>query len=108
LFYPYPYEYTVQIISTSSVYAAKLQRSIPRTKLEENAKSEFEELEKEFKALIEERGRIIDQTIHIQHKENPDHHFLFEDADFSSATIKQQIKEGENDAEAALAEKKEQ
>jgi hypothetical protein len=59
------------------------------------------------KGLIEERGRIIDQTIRIQRKENPDHHFLFEDADFSSATIKQQIKEGENDAEAALAEKKE-
>jgi NTE family protein len=77
------------------------------TKLEGSAKSEFEELEEEFKGLIEERGRIIDQVIHIQRKENPDHHFLFEDADFSSATIKQQIKEGEIDGEAALAEKKE-
>ena len=85
----------------------RMHSILSTTKLEGNAKSEFEELEEEFKGLIEERGRIIDQTIHIQRKENPDHHFLFEDADFSSVTIKQQIKEGEKDAEAALAEKKE-
>lgn len=85
----------------------KMHRILSTTKLEGSAKSEFEELQKEFNSIIEERGRIIDKIIHIERKEDPDHHFIFEDADFSSATIKQQIKEGEVDAEAALAEKKE-
>jgi NTE family protein len=31
-----------------------------------------------------------------------DHHFIFEDADFSIATIKRLIQEGEKDAEEAL------
>lgn len=47
-------------------------------------------------------GTMIDKLLLIQRRENPDHHFLFEDADFSIATIKELIKEGEKDAEEML------
>jgi hypothetical protein len=43
---------------------------------------------------------------HIQRRERPSHHFIFEYADFSIATVRQRIKEGEELAEAILKENK--
>src|ERR1051326_888574 len=66
------------------------------------AMSRFKELEQEYNSVMEERGTMIDKLLLVQRRENPDHHFLFEDADFSIATIKELIKEGEKDAEEML------
>jgi NTE family protein len=64
-------------------------------------KERFLKMEKEYHRLASERGAIIDDIIKIERSE--DVHFLFEDADFSSATIKKLIKQGEDDAEKALS-----
>ena len=47
---------------------------------------------------------IMNEVIRIQRKEEKEH-FIFEDADFSTAKIKKLISQGEQDAENALAEK---
>jgi len=58
-------------------------------------------VEQEYHKLASERGAVIDQVVKIQRHEHQ--HFLFEDADFSIATIKELISMGENDASEALA-----
>ena len=58
-------------------------------------------LEPKYHKFAVERGAIIKEIIRIERQE--DMHFLFEDADFSIATIKQLIQNGEKDAENALA-----
>ena len=45
----------------------------------------------------------MNEIIGIQRKE--EEHFIFEDADFSTAKIKKLISQGEQDTENALAEK---
>ena len=57
---------------------------------------------------MQERGAIIDELVYIQRKEGHGHRFLFEDADFSVATVKQLIKEGEQDAEETLKQTQKQ
>jgi NTE family protein len=57
----------------------------------------------EYHKLARERGAIIDDIIRIERTEHV--HFLFEDADFSLATIRKLIKQGEEDTGKALAEK---
>lgn len=69
--------------------------------LDEKAKSRLASLEKEYHRLASERGGIIDKIIRIQRREH--FHFLFEDADFSIATIRESIDNGERDAKEALA-----
>lgn len=68
---------------------------------DEEAKKRFGHLEPEYHKLASERGGIIDQIIKIQRSEH--RHFLFEDADFSMATVKELIDAGERDAKKALA-----
>ena len=46
------------------------------------------------------RGAIIEHVVKIERKE--DTHYIFEDADFSVATIKKLIRQGEQEAEEAL------
>lgn len=69
--------------------------------LDEKAKSRLEQLEKEYQKIASDRGGIINQIIRIQRSEHM--HFLFEDADFSLATVKELIDKGERDAKEALA-----
>ncbi len=71
--------------------------------LDEETKARFKKIEPEYHKLACERGAIIQGIIRIERKEES--HFIFEDADFSVATIKQLIKQGEEDAETVLAEK---
>lgn len=68
---------------------------------DEKSKQVLERLEPEYHRLASERGGIIDQIVRIQRHEH--RHFLFEDADFSLATIKELISAGERDAKEALA-----
>ena len=64
----------------------------------------FREIRPEYHKLAEYRGAIIDEITKIERSEE-DVHYILEDCDFSLATIKKLIKQGEQDAETALAKK---
>jgi NTE family protein len=64
-------------------------------------KDRFDKMELEYNKLARQRGAIIKEIVHIERPEKT--HFLFEDADFSVATIKKLIRQGEEDTEKALA-----
>jgi NTE family protein len=68
--------------------------------IDENMKDLFFKIEKEYHKVATDRGAIIEQITKIEREE--DTHFIFEDADFSTQTIKKLIKQGEADAEEAL------
>ena len=72
--------------------------------IEENMRELYFQIEREYHKLAGDRGTIIEEITKIERTE--DIHFIFEDADFSTATIKNLIKQGEEDAENAKAEKK--
>jgi NTE family protein len=69
--------------------------------IEESLRDLFFQIEKEYHKLAGGRGTIIEEITKIERSE--DIHFIFEDADFSTATIKNLIKQGEEDAENVLA-----
>lgn len=66
-------------------------------------KKRLEKLEPEYQKLAFERGAIIREITRINRKETK--HYLFEDADFSAATIKELIRKGEIDAQETLDKK---
>lgn len=68
--------------------------------IEESLRDLFFQIEKEYHKLAGDRGTIIEEITKIERSE--DIHFIFEDADFSTATIKNLIKQGEEDAENVL------
>ena len=63
----------------------------------------FDKMELEYNKLARRRGAIIKDIVRIERPEKM--HFLFEDADFSVATIKKLIGQGEEDTDKALATK---
>ena len=63
-------------------------------------KDRFDKMEREYNKLARQRGAIIKEIVRIERPEKT--HFLFEDADFSVATIKKLIRQGEDDTERAL------
>jgi NTE family protein len=63
-------------------------------------KERFDKMELEYNKIARQRGAIIKKIVRIERPEKT--HFLFEDADFSVATIKKLIKQGEDDTEKAL------
>ena len=73
------------------------------SKLDEKAKRRVKMLEPKYNDLINNRGGIIDKLVIIRRKESPGRHHIFEDADFSSESIKELIKQGEEDAKNAIA-----
>jgi NTE family protein len=68
-------------------------------------KDRFMKMELEYNKLARHRGAIIRELVRIERPEK-NHHFLFEDADFSIATIKKLIRQGEADTERALVTNK--
>lgn len=76
---------------------------ISNAQLDEELHDRFLKIEPEYHKLADARGAIIEQITRIERSE--DAPFLFEDADFSLATIKKLIRQGEDDAEKALAKK---
>jgi NTE family protein len=76
---------------------------ISNAQLDEELHERFRKLEHEYHRIADERGAIIDEITRIERTE--DVPFLFEDADFSLATIKKLIKQGEDDTEKVLAQK---
>jgi NTE family protein len=81
------------LMITSNV---KLKEKGDDTKLKER----FDKMELEYNKLAGKRGAIIKEIVRIERPEKT--HFLFEDADFSVATIKKLIRQGEDDTEKAL------
>lgn len=75
---------------------------LDKSSLDENSRTKFSNIQKEYHEIAQERGTIIDQIVRIQRKE--DSHFLFEDADFSITTIKNLMEQGERDTILALSE----
>lgn len=71
--------------------------------LDERSKERFAKIELEYNKLAGQRGAIIEEVVKIERKE--DVPFIFEDADFSIATIKELIKQGEMEAEHVLRER---
>ena len=63
-------------------------------------KERFKKMETEYNKLAHQRGAIIKKIVRIERPEKT--HFLFEDADFSVATIKKLIRQGEEDTERVL------
>ena len=73
-------------------------------KIDESMKDLFFKVEKEYHKIATDRGAIIEEITKIEREE--DTHFIFEDADFSTTTIQKLIKQGEEDAEEALINKR--
>lgn len=71
--------------------------------LDDKMKDRFAKMEMEYNKLAGQRGAIIEDVIKIERKE--DVPFIFEDADFSTTTIKELIKQGETEAEKILKER---
>jgi NTE family protein len=63
-------------------------------------KDRFDKMELEYNKLARKRGAIIKEIVRIERPEKT--HFLFEDADFSVATIKKLIRQGEEDTHRVL------
>ena len=93
------------LMITSKKNLNQKQRSGDEHGAEENAqdrilRQRFMKMEQEYNKLAIHRGTILRKIVRIERPEKI--HFLFEDADFSIATIKKLIKQGEDDAERAL------
>jgi len=69
-------------------------------KADDNMKQKIFEVEKTYHKLTVERGGIIRDIVRVERKE--DAPYLFEDSDFSIATIKKLIRNGEDDAKKAI------
>lgn len=91
-----------KIINRQLGLIRNMHEILDRSSLDEDSKTMFSNIQKEYHEIAQERGAIIDQIVRIQRKE--DSHFLFEDADFSIATIKNLMENGERDAILALSE----
>lgn len=92
-----------KIITRYLTIIKEMHEIIEENILDAKDKERFSKLELEYHKLACERGAIIRDIVRIERKE--DKHFLFEDTDFSEATIKELIKTGEDDAEKILAKK---
>jgi NTE family protein len=94
---------TSKLISEHLLLLREMHDIISNAQLDDELHKRFTKLEPEYHRIADARGAIIDDITRIERSE--DVHFLFEDADFSLTTIKKLIKQGEDDAEKALAEK---
>jgi len=90
-----------KIISRYLVMIKKMHNILESAPLDEKSKKKFDKLESEYHNLACERGAIIKEIVRVERKEES--HYLFEDADFSIATIKKLIRDGGRDARQALA-----
>ena len=86
----------LMMITSNVKLKEKGNETQPNAKLKER----FDKMELEYNKLARRRGAIIKEIVRIERPEKA--HFLFEDADFSVATIKKLIKQGEEDTERAL------
>jgi len=74
-----------------------------RGRFDDSLKKRLQQIQQEYHKLCHERGALIKDMTRIERKEESQ--FLFEDADFSLATTRKLIKQGEQEADAVLAKK---
>jgi len=94
-----------KVISRYLLLMNEMHDIISNATLDKELQERFSKVEPEYHKLAEHRGAIIDDITKIERTE--DVHYILEDADFSLATIKKLIKQGEEDAETALGKKRE-
>jgi NTE family protein len=94
-----------KVVSKYLLLLKEMHDILSNVELSGQLKERFHRSEREYHKLADERGSIIEKIVKIERSE--DLHFLFEDADFSLATIKKLIKQGEDDVEKALLKKDE-
>ena len=92
-----------KVISRYLTLLRQMHDLLNNVKIEEDMRELYFQIEREYHKVAVDRGTIIEEITKIERTE--DIHFIFEDADFSVATIKNLIKQGEEDAENAIAEK---
>jgi NTE family protein len=95
-----------KIISKYLLLLKEMHDILSNIQLDQQSQARFMKIEREYHSVAQDRGAIIDEIVKIGRSE--DLHFIFEDADFSQATIKKLILQGEKDAEKVLAKKKQQ
>ena len=93
-----------KIVSRYLTVMRQMHDLLNNVQMDERMKSTFIQIEKEYHKLATDRGAIIEEITKIERKE--DVRYIFEDADFSVVTIQKLIKQGEEDAEKILQEKK--
>lgn len=91
---------TYQIVSRHLILLKKLHHIANNANLDDSLKKQLRELEPEYQKLASKNGAIVKDIIKIERHENS--HYIFGDADFSKKTIKQLIKQGQEDAELVL------
>jgi NTE family protein len=92
-----------KVISNYLLLLKEMYEILSEVELNAEMRERFRKIEPGYHKLAEARGAIIQDITRIERKEET--HFIFEDADFSIATIKNLIKQGEQDTDKALAEK---
>jgi NTE family protein len=92
-----------KVISRYLTVMRQMHDLLNNVHIDESMKDILIQVEKEYHKLATERGAIIEEITKIEREE--DVHYIFEDADFSLATIQKLIKQGEDDAEKVLQEK---
>lgn len=92
-----------EVISKYLLLLREMHDIISNAQLDDELHKRFTKMEPEYHKLADQRGAVIDEITKIERAE--DLHFLFEDADFSIATIKKLIKQGEEDAEKTLTKR---
>jgi NTE family protein len=92
-----------KIVSRYLTVMRQMHDLLNNVQMDERMKSTFNQIEKEYHKLATDRGAIIEEITKVERKE--DVRYIFEDADFSVATIQKLIKQGEEDAEKVLQEK---
>ena len=90
-----------KVISKYLLLLREMHDIISNVKLDPEMHDRFARIEPEYHKLADERGAIIQEITRVERSE--DTHFIFEDADFSVATVKKLIRQGEDDAERILA-----
>jgi NTE family protein len=92
-----------KVISKYLLLLKEMHEIISSAKLDQEMEMRFKKIEGEYHKVAEERGAVIEDITRIERAEEL--HFIFEDIDFSIATIKKLIKQGEEDSEKALENK---
>ena len=92
-----------KVISKYLLLLKEMHDIISNVELSGEMHERFMKIEPEYHKLADARGAIIQEITRIERSE--DTRFIFEDADFSIATIKKLIKQGEEDTEKTLAER---
>lgn len=89
-----------KVISRYLLLLKEMHDIISNVELDEETRKRFLKIEPEYHKLADARGAIIDKITRIERSE--DAPYLFEDADFSLATIKKLIEQGQADTEKLL------